>query len=56
MTTLNRTLALNAREHSAVVIGEELHLDMARPLETTLEIDRRIAEGRTSFRARSANG
>ena len=40
MTALNRTLALDAREHGAMVIGEKLHFDVTRPLETTLEIDR----------------
>ena len=40
MTPLDGALALDARQHGAVMIGQQLHFDVARTRETPLEIDR----------------
>ena len=44
VTALDRALALAEREHGAVRVGEQLDLDVARPLEVALEEDRVVAE------------
>ena len=46
MAALDRALALAEREHRAVLVGEELNLDMARPLDVALAEDGVVAEGR----------
>ena len=46
MATLDRALPLAEREHRAVLVGEELNLDMTRPLDVALAEDGVVAEGR----------
>ena len=65
MAALHRALALAEREHRAVRVGEQLDLDVPRPLEVALEVDAVVAEpglrlapggGRARRRARRASG
>ena len=44
MAALHRAVALAEREHAPVRVGEQLHLDVARPLEVALEVDAVVAE------------
>ena len=46
MATLDRALALAEREHRAVLVREELNLDVTRPLDVALAEDGVVAEGR----------
>ena len=46
---LNRTLALEEVDDVAVVIGEDLELDVARLLDEPLDIQRAVAEGGRRF-------
>jgi hypothetical protein len=43
---LHGAVALAEREHGAVRVGQQLHLDVAGPLEIALAVDRAVAEGR----------
>src|SRR4029453_17835453 len=56
MTPLDGTLALDKRHDIAVGITEQLDFYVPRATETALEIDRCIAERRTSLRAGGADG
>ena len=51
MAALNRALALDERQHRAVVIAEQLHFDVARRHDAALEIDRAVAERATALRS-----
>ena len=55
MPALNRALALDERQDGAVRVAEQLHLDVARPRQPPLEIDRGIAERGARLRSRRAN-
>ena len=46
VATLDRTLPLAEREHRAVLVGEELNLDMTWALDVALAEDGVVAEGR----------
>jgi hypothetical protein len=46
VSALDRALPLVQVHDAAVGVGEHLHLDVARPLQVALEIDRRVAERR----------
>ena len=39
-----------------MLVAEELHLDVARPRQPSLEVHRGVAERRIGFRSRSAHG
>ena len=52
MAPLNRALALDERHDGAVVIAEQLDLDVPRPHDPPLEVDGRIAERRARLRSR----
>ena len=56
VTALDRTLALEQRDHGAVMITEDLHLDVPRRLEVLLEQDRAVAERRSGFALGLCNG
>ena len=56
VAALDRALALDARYHRAVVIAEQLHLDVARSEQSPLEVDGRIAERRCGLGSRRAQG
>jgi hypothetical protein len=45
VTALNRALALEEMDHVAVRVGENLDLDMPRPLDHALDVERAVAEG-----------
>ena len=49
---LDRALALEQMDDVIVMIGEDLKLDMARPLDETLDVQRPVAEGRHRFTSR----
>ena len=49
VTSLNRTLALEQMDDVAVVIGEDLELDMSRLLDQPFNVERAVAEGRHCF-------
>ena len=49
---LQRTLALDERQHRAVLVAEQLHLDVTRLQDPPLEIHGGIAEGRPGLGAR----
>ena len=55
MPALNRTLAFDKRKHRPVVIAKQLHLDVARPQDASLEVDGCVAKGGAGFRARRAH-
>ena len=55
MAPLNGTLPLDERQHRAMPIAEELHLDVTRAGNTAFEVDRRVAERRLRLRARGTN-
>ena len=42
---LHRAVALSERDHVSVCVREQLHLDVARPLEVALAVERAVAEG-----------
>ena len=54
MAALNRALALDERQHGAVVIAEQLHFDVARRHDAALEIHRAVAERRLRLGTRGA--
>ena len=54
MAPLDGALALDERQ-TCRGVGEQLHLDVPRPLEATLEVDRGVAERRLRLRPRGAN-
>src|SRR5262245_15214192 len=56
MAPLNRALALDERQHGAVMIGEQLHLDVPRPVDAALEVYGRIAKGGARLGSRGASG
>ena len=43
--TLQRAVALAEMDRAALAVADQLHLDMARPVEKAFEIDRVVAEG-----------
>ena len=51
---LDRALALDERQHGAVMIAEQLHFDVARRHDAALEIDRAVAECRLRLGSRGA--
>ncbi len=55
MTPLDRALALDERQHGAVLVGQHLHFDVPRTCQPAFEIDRRIAERRARLRSRRTN-
>ena len=56
VTTLNGTFALDERQHRAVVIAEQLHLDMTGRENPPLQIDGTVAKRRLRLGARRAQG
>jgi len=52
VAALDRAVALAERRDVAVRVGEELDLDVARPLEVALAEDRVVAERRRCLAAR----
>ena len=56
VAALNRTLAFDERTHVAVMVGEDLNLDVTGAQQATLEIERRVAECGGGFRAREPDG
>ena len=44
MRALQRAIALAEMDDAALAVAEDLHLDMPRPVEIALEIDRIVAE------------
>ena len=52
MPPLRRTVALEQVHHAAVVVGEDLHLDVARVGDEPLDVERAVAERRGRFAAR----
>ena len=55
MPALDRALALDERQHGAVLIAEQLHLDVPRLHDPPLEVHGGIAERRTGFGSRGAH-
>ncbi len=55
MAPLDRALAFDERQHRAVVVGEQLHLDVARPRQPAFEVHRRVAERRAGLGPRGAD-
>ena len=51
---LHRALALAEAHHAAATVGEDLRLDVARPLDRALEVDPVVAERRPAPRRASA--
>ena len=51
VAALHRALALAERDHRAVRVGEQLDLDVPRPLEVALEEQTVVAEGRARLAA-----
>ena len=49
MAPLHRAVALSERDHVPVCVGEQLHLDVARPLEVALAVERAVPEGSRSL-------
>src|SRR5579871_5129011 len=56
MPPLERTIALAQPDAVAVVVGEDLDLDVARTLDGALEVDRGVAKGGAGFAHRLAEG
>ena len=56
MATLDRALALDERHDRSVLVAEQLHFDVTRPVELPLEIHRGVAKRRGGLRARATNG
>ena len=52
VAALDRALALDERQHGAVLIAEQLHFDVPWTLESPLEVHRRVAERRLRLAAR----
>src|SRR5690242_6584018 len=52
MPALDGTLALDERQDGPMMIGEQLHLDVARAQDLTLEKDRWVPKGGARFRTR----
>ena len=55
MPALHRALALEQMYDVAVVVGEDLHLDVPRPRDQPLDVERAVAERRRRFAARRLN-
>ena len=55
MAALDRALALDERQHRAVLVGEHLHLDVPRPHQPALEIDRGVAKRGSGLGTRRAH-
>ena len=55
MTPLDRALALDERHDGAVLVAEQLDLDVARTHEPPLEVDARVAEGGAGLGPRRPN-
>ncbi len=55
MAPLNRALALDERNDVSVLIREQLHFDVTWPLETTLEVNRRVAKRTSCFGPGASN-
>src|SRR6266852_4865871 len=56
MTALYRTLTFEHMHHAAVVVPEDLHFHVPRPLDKTLDIERAVAECRESLSTRLLHG
>ena len=54
MAPLHRALALEEVHDVAVRVGEDLNLDVTRPLDQPLDVERAVAERRASLRAARA--
>ncbi len=54
VTPLDRALALDERQHGAVMIAEQLHFDVARRHDPALEIHRTVTECRLRLRSGGA--
>ena len=52
---LNRALAFDERQHGAVRVAEQLHLDVAGPRQPAFEIHRRVAKCRARERVAHSN-
>src|SRR5881392_897148 len=52
MTPLNRAVTLAEMDDVAARVGENLHLDVPRVLEVTLDVDRRVGKVGLSFTPR----
>ena len=55
VAALHRAVALAQMDDVAVVVGEHLELDVARPLEEFLHVDLVVAEGRARFGLRDGD-
>src|SRR4029079_4501584 len=55
MAPLDRALALDERHDRAMFVAEQLHFDVARPGEPSLEGAGGVAEGRAGFRSRGSH-
>ena len=55
MAALDRALALDKRQHRAVLIAEQLDFDVRGRHQPPLEVDRRVAERGAGFRPRGAH-
>ena len=55
MAALHRALALEQVHDVAVVVGEDLDLDVARALDQALDVQRAVAERRRRFAPRGLN-
>jgi hypothetical protein len=56
VAALHRAVAGPEGDRVAVLVRENLHLDVARVLEVLLHVDRRVAERRAGFATRRADG
>ena len=56
MAPLNRALALDERHDGAMMVAEQLDLDVPRARQPPLEVDRGIAERRPGLRSRGLHG
>ena len=56
VSALDRTLAFDERQHRAVMIGEQLHLDVPGVDDASFQVNRRIAKRRAGLGPRRANG
>src|SRR5688572_19185062 len=55
MPALDRALALDKWNDGAVMVAEELHLDVTRMEDAAFEVDGRVAERRSGFGPRGAD-
>ena len=53
---LHGTFALEQMHDVSVAVGEDLHLDVPRPLDEALDVERAVAEGRRRLSPRVLHG